>query len=73
MFAILKENNVQLIAPGHNISKEIVSKFEVNYILKHEFYNGNNKSVVVDKEIRTESDENNMNFNLLVGTQQSIF
>ena len=73
MFSILKENNVQLIAPGHNINKEIVSKFEVNYVLKHEYYNGNKKSVVVDKELRTEDDIDNMNFEILQGDQQSIF
>lgn len=73
MFAILKENNVQLIAPGHNINKEIISKFEVNYILKHEYYNGNKKSVVVDKELRTEDDMNFMNFATLEGEQQTIF
>ena len=73
MFSILKENNVQLIAPGHNINKEIVSKFEVNYVLKHEYYNGNKKSVVVDKELRTEDDIDNMNFEILQGDQQRIF
>ena len=73
MFSILKENNVQLIAPGHNINKEIISKFEVNYVLKHKYYNGNKKSVVVDKELRTEDDINNMNFEILQGDQQSMF
>lgn len=73
MFSILKENNVQLIAPGHNINKEIVSMFEVNYILKHEYYNGNKKSVVVDKEIRTEEDLDAMNFDIIDGDQESMF
>ena len=73
MFSILKENNVQLIAPGHNINKEIVSMFEVNYILKHEYYNSNKKSVVVDKEIRTEEDLDEMNFDIIDGDQQSMF
>ena len=73
MFAILKENNVQLIAPGHNINKEIVSKFEVNYVLKHEYFNGNKKSVVVDKELRTEDDIDNMSFDVIEGDQQSMF
>lgn len=73
MFAILKENNVQLIAPGHNINKEIISKFEVNYVLKHEYYNGNKKSVVVDKELRTEENLDNMSFETISGNQQSIF
>ena len=73
MFSILKENNVQLIAPGHNINKEIISKFEVNYVLKHKYYNGNKKSVVVDKELRTEDDIDSMNFEILQGDQQSMF
>ena len=73
MFSILKENNVQLIAPGHNISKEIVSMFEVNYVLKHEYYNGNKKCVVVDKEFRTEDELDNMNFEVIQGDQQSMF
>ena len=73
MFAILKESNVQLIAPGHNINKEIVSKFEVNYVLKHEYFNGNKKSVVVDKELRTEDDIDNMSFDVIEGDQQSMF
>ena len=73
MFSILKENNVQLIAPGHNISKELVSRFEVNYVLKQQSYNGNRKSVVVDKELRTEENIDNMSFEILQGDQQSIF
>lgn len=73
MFSILKENNVQLIAPGHNINKEIISKFEVNYVLKHDYYNGNRKSVVVDKELRTEDDLDSMNFEIIEGNQTSMF
>ena len=73
MFSILKENNVQLIAPGHNINKEIISKFEVNYVLKQEFYEGNKKSVSVEKEIRTEDDLERMNFEVIEGKQQSMF
>ena len=73
MFSILKENNVQLIAPGHNINKEIISKFEVNYVLKQKGYGTNKKSVVIDKEMRTEEDIDNMSFNVIEGDQQSIF
>ena len=73
MFSILKENNVQLIAPGHNISKELVSRFEVNYVLKQQSYNGNRKSVVVDKELRTEENIDSMSFEILQGDQQSMF
>lgn len=73
MFEILKENNVQLIAPGHNINKEIISMFEVNYVLKHEYYEGNRKSVVVEQEIRTEDNLDYMNFGMLEGVQQNLF
>lgn len=72
MFAMLKENNVQLIAPGHNISKELISKFEVNYILKAEYKGDNTKCIVVDRELRTEHDEQNMNFEVLKGSQESF-
>ena len=73
MFEILKENNVQLIAPGHNISKEIISMFEVNYVLKHEFKDGNKKTVVVEQEFRTEDSLKNMNFDTIDGNQQKLF
>ena len=73
MFEILKENNVQLIAPGHNISKEIISMFEVNYVLKHEFKDGNKKTVVVEQEFRTEDSLKNMNFDTIDGNQQKFF
>ena len=73
MFEILKENNVQLIAPGHNISKEIISMFEVNYVLKHEFKDGNKKTVVVEQEFRTEDSLKNMNFDIIDGNQQKLF
>ena len=67
------DNNVQLIAPGHNINKEIISKFEVNYVLKHEFHNDNKKSVVVDKELRTEDNLEKMSFDVIEGEQQRMF
>lgn len=73
MFEILKENNVQLIAPGHNISKEIISMFEVNYVLKHEFKDGNKKTVVVEQEFRAEDSLKNMNFDTIDGNQQKLF
>lgn len=72
MFAMLKENNVQLIAPGHNISKELISKFEVNYVLKAEYKGDNSKCIVVDRELRTEHENQNMNFEVLKGTQESF-
>lgn len=72
MFAMLKENNVQLIAPGHNISKELISKFEVNYILRADYKGDNTKCVVVDRELRTEHEERSMNFEVLKGEQESF-
>ena len=47
--------------------------FEVNYILKHEYYQGNKKSVVVDKEMRTEEDIKAMQFETIEGDQQTMF
>ena len=73
MFDILKENNVQLIAPGHNISKELVSKFEVNYVLKQEVFNQNKKVVKIEKEILANQDEEYMGMDYLEMEQQSLF
>ena len=73
MFDILKENNVQLIAPGHNISKELVSKFEVNYVLKQEVFNQNKKVVKIEKEILANQDEDYMGMDYLEMEQQSLF
>ena len=70
MFNILKENEVQLIAPGHRISKELTSKFEVNYLLNQEVLSDNRIKVVV-KDVRTEEDLEQMNFNVL--EQISLF
>jgi len=64
MFNILKENDVQLIAPGHRISKELTSKFEVNYLLNQEILADNRVKVVV-KDVRTEEDLEQMNFDVL--------
>lgn len=73
MFDILKENNVQLIAPGHNISKELVSKFEVNYVLKQEVFNQNKKVVKIEKEILANHDEDYMGMDYLEMEQQRLF
>lgn len=70
MFSILKENDVQLIAPGHNISKELISKFEVNYLLNQEIMEDDRLKVVV-KDVRTEEDLEQMNFDVL--QQISLF
>lgn len=61
MFNILAENDVQLIAPGHRINKELTSKFEVNYLLNQEVLADNRIRVVV-KDVRTEEDLEQMNF-----------
>ncbi len=61
MFRILKENDVQLIAPGHNINKALTSKFEVNYILNQEILEDSRIKVVV-RDVRTEEDLDKMKF-----------
>jgi chromosome segregation ATPase len=70
MFNILKENDVQLIAPGHNISKELTSLFEINYLLNQEILEDNRIKIVV-KDVRTEEDLEKMNFTTL--KQISLF
>ena len=47
--------------------------FEVNYVLKHEFKDGNKKTVVVEQEFRTEDSLKNMNFDTIEGNQQKFF
>jgi len=47
MFAMMKENNFQLISAGHNISKEILPFFEVNYLLDENIISNGRKKVVV--------------------------
>lgn len=47
MFAMMKENNFQLISAGHNISKEILPFFEVNYLLSEDIMSNGTKKVVV--------------------------
>jgi len=47
MFAMMKENNFQLISAGHDISKEILPYFEVNYLLSEDFMSNGTKKVVV--------------------------
>ncbi len=61
MFNILKANDVQLIAPGHNIPRELTSQFEVNYLLNQDILSDSRIKVVV-KDVRTEEDLNQMNF-----------
>lgn len=47
MFEMLKQNNFQLISAGHNISKEILPFFDVNYIMTEEIMSDGSKKVVV--------------------------
>ncbi|HBN84916.1 MAG TPA: hypothetical protein DDZ89_13860 [Clostridiales bacterium] len=70
MFNILAENDVQLIAPGHNISKELTSKFEINYLLNQEILSDHRIKVVV-KDVRTEEDLSQMNFETI--EQMTLF
>ncbi|NLL67972.1 MAG: hypothetical protein GX236_09805 [Clostridiaceae bacterium] len=61
MFDIMKQNDIQLIAPGHRIPREITSKFSVNYLLNQEIFEDGRIRVVV-KDIRTETDEDMISF-----------
>lgn len=61
MFDIMKQNNIQLIAPGHKIPREITSKFSVNYLLNQEVLEDGRVRVVV-KDVRTETDEDMIKF-----------
>ena len=47
--------------------------FEVNFVLKHEFKDGNKKTVDVEQEFRTEDSLKNMNFDIIDGNQQKLF
>ena len=71
MFNIIKENNVQLITTGHNINKELISKFEVNYILRQQFMSDN--TIRVERDYRTEDDLTYLEFDILKGEQMSLF
>ena len=61
MFSILKANDVQLIAPGHNIPRELTAQFEVNYLLNQDILSDSRIKVVV-KDVRTEEDLDRMNY-----------
>src|SRR5690606_32433422 len=61
MFDIMKQNDIQLIAPGHKIPREITSKFSVNYLLNQEILEDGRTRVVV-KDVRTETDEDMIKF-----------
>ena len=56
MFEIMKQNDIQLIAPGHKIPKEIASMFGVSYLLNQDILQDGRRRVVV-KDVRVEEDE----------------
>lgn len=71
IFKILKENNVQLIAFAHQINSRIISGFDVNYILGEEIA-ANRKKIIV-KEVKTQVDMNQMDFEKLNYVQETLF
>lgn len=56
MFKIMKQNHIQLIAPGHRIPREITSRFGVSYLLNQDILQDGRMRVVV-KDVRVEEDE----------------
>ena len=56
MFKILQQNDIQLIAPGHRIPREITSRFAVSYLLNQDILQDGRRRVVV-KDVRGEEDE----------------
>jgi len=56
MFKIMKQNDVQLIAPGHRIPREITSRFGVSYLLNQDILEDGRMRVVV-KDVRAEESE----------------
>lgn len=70
MFKIMKQNDIQLIAPGHRIPREITSKFGVSYLLNQDILQDGRLRVVV-KDVRVEEDEKVMRY---INTKQlSLF
>ncbi len=61
MFQIMKQNHIQLIAPGHRIPREITSKFGVSYLLNQDILQDGRMRVVV-KDVRAEEDEEVMQY-----------
>ena len=56
MFKILQQNDIQLIAPGHRIPREITSRFAVSYLLNQDILQDGRRRVVI-KDVRSEEDE----------------
>ncbi|WP_027631034.1 hypothetical protein [Ruminiclostridium cellobioparum] len=61
MFQIMKQNHIQLIAPGHRIPREITSRFGVSYLLNQDILQDGRMRVVV-KDVRVEEDEEVMQY-----------
>ncbi|MEW6624058.1 MAG: hypothetical protein AB1420_13170 [Bacillota bacterium] len=61
MFKIMKQNDIQLIAPGHRIPREITSRFGVNYLLNQDILQDGRMRVVV-KDVRVEEDEDKFRY-----------
>lgn len=61
MFKIMKQNDIQLIAPGHRIPREITSRFGVSYLLNQDIMQDGRMRVVV-KDVRVEEDEDVMRY-----------
>jgi chromosome segregation ATPase len=56
MFKIMQHNDIQLIAPGHRIPREITSMFGVSYLLNQDILQDGRMRVVI-KDVRIEEDE----------------
>lgn len=56
MFKIMKQNDIQLIAPGHRIPREITSRFGVSYLLNQDILQDGRMRVVV-KDVRVEEEQ----------------
>ncbi len=61
MFQIMKQNHIQLIAPGHRIPRELTSRFGVSYLLNQDILQDGRMRVVV-KDVRAEEDEEVMQY-----------
>jgi hypothetical protein len=61
MFKIMKQNDIQLIAPGHRIPREITAKFGVSYLLNQEILQDGRLRVVV-KDVRVEEEEERLRY-----------
>ncbi len=57
----MKQNDIQLIAPGHRIPREITSRFGVSYLLNQDILQDDRMRVVV-KDVRVEEDEDVMRY-----------